>query len=294
MGYIEDLERYKKAGANILMAPTSTTVPQTIFTPVIEEIKLSPDTKNDKDCYQDKGKLQLSSYALAKLAACAGVMWDTEHTRRTDRCNNSDYVSYQAVGSVRRFDGSLDRQIGEYDIDMVVIAEEVDMTQRAKKDKTPQEIEYAIRKEVLYIRKHKLKKCETGAKSIVIRKLLAVKNGYTTQELMKPFVICRYVLVPDYNNPYIMRKLQDVALNAITGIYGGNAANQARITHTPEDSNQFDDGNVIDIPLDDDSYLPPGEPIHSYTDQTSPKRRTPNRPHRPMHPATETATGRKA
>lgn len=254
--YVIELERYKKDGANLICAPPVVIRTATVFTPVADVITLSME-KGGGDVYQQfsGGKYILTSRALAKLAWSAGVSWDPDFTMRTDNGNNRDYVSFNARGQMRRFDGSIATEQEVYDLDMMVVEEDT-REQCLLKNMSPAETEKKVRKEMIAARKHKLKKCETSAKSRVIRKLLGVKGEYTVDEMRKPFVVYRYIVVPNYDDPFIQRKLREAAVLSITGVYGG----QNKIEHNPTpptSDDGFADGTVIDMEAFEDKYLPP-------------------------------------
>jgi hypothetical protein len=63
--------------------------------------------------------------------------------------------------------------------------------------------------------------CESGARNRVTREILCLNNFYTVDELKKEFVMARIVPKLDLNDPYTKRRLVDLQLAAMTGIYGG-------------------------------------------------------------------------
>jgi len=277
-----EIEKYKGQGANVLMPSTMIGGLSEFHQPVIEAVQLSPNP-SEGDVYEDKqnNKFRLTKQALVKLSNCAGVSWHPYETKRVDNRVDRDYVAYQAVGGIRKADGSSIAFKAEYDMDFEVIEEELRTQYTAKASKGTEEqkkkyIEDSVRREMLFKRKHKVKLCEAGAMNRVIRSLLGLKNGYTTAELQKPFVTVRIVIRPDYTDKDVRRQMMRAAVKSMTGIYGDSSETGGNGNGTHDCTNYDDfDGKVIDIPIDDDGYAPPGLPegpapqAHSTTSETS-------------------------
>jgi len=274
-----ELEKYKGQKANILMPSTMIGGLSEFHQPVIEAVQLSPNPA-DGDVYEDKqnNKFRLTKQALVKLSNCAGVSWHPYETRRVDNRMDRNYVAYQAVGGIRKADGSSIAFKAEYDMDFEVIEEELTAQYTAKATKGSDEakkkyIEESVRREMLFKRKHKVKLCEAGAMNRVIRSLLALKNGYTAEELKRPFVTVRIVIRPDYNDKDVRRQMMSAAVKSMTGIYGDSTVTGGNGNGTHECVNYEDfDGKVIDIPADDEGYVPPGlldEPPAQNTEPTT-------------------------
>lgn len=244
------LDKAKKEGANLLLPSTTLETLSEFHQPVIDSVVLSSEA-DDGDIYlQEKGtgkkpsKYAIAKQGLLKLSNCAGVIWHPTETRRTDNRADRNYVSYQAVGGVRKTDGTPIFFKAEYDVDFEVVEDEIREQYRLKAQKyesakgdedykwwhkkSKQEkadyLENCVRRDLLQKRKHKLKLAETGAMNRVIRALLNLKNTYTKAELQKPFVIARIVLKPDYNDPEVKRLLVEASVKAMTQIYGPESA----------------------------------------------------------------------
>ena len=252
-----EIEKYKGQGANVLMPSTMIGGLSEFHQPVIEAVQLSPNPA-DGDVYEDKqnNKFRLTKQALVKLSNCAGVSWHPYETKRVDNRMDRDYVAYQAVGGIRKADGSSIAFKAEYDMDFEVIEEELraQYTARAQKgndDAKRKYIEEGVRKELLFKRKHKVKLCEAGAMNRVIRSLLGLKGGYSAAELQKPFVTVRIVIRPDYTDKDVRRQMMSAAVKSMTGIYGDSGNGSS-------DCAKYDDfeGETIDIPHDEDGYVP--------------------------------------
>jgi len=257
-----EIEKYKSKGANVLLPSTMIGGLSEFHHPVIEAVQLS-SKPDDGDVYQDSitKKYRLTKQALVKLSNCAGVSWHPYETKRVDNRMDRDYVAYQAVGGIRKADGSSIAFKAEYDMDFEVIEEELTAQYTAKAQKGSEEekrvyIEKSVRKELLFKRKHKVKLCEAGAMNRVIRSLLGLKNGYTTEELQKPFVTVRIVIRPDYGDKDVRRQMMKAAVKSMTGIYGDSGNSGSNIP----DSDDFDN-KVIDVP-DDDGCSPADDTPH--------------------------------
>jgi hypothetical protein len=251
-----EIERYKHQGANVLMPSTMIGGLSEFHTPVIETVQLSSNPQ-DGDVYEDKqsNKFRLTKQGLVKLANCAGISWHPYETKRVDNRSDRNYVAYQAVGGIRKADGSSIAFKAEYDMDFDVIQEELVNQYTAKAQKGSDEykkkyIEDSVKREILFKRKHKVKLCESGAMNRVIRSLLGLKNGYTSAELSKPFVTVRIVIRPDYTDKDVRRQMMSAAVKSMTGIYGDEMGSMDKTPY----SNGHD---VIDIPSDDDGYQYP-------------------------------------
>ncbi len=251
-----EIEKYQHQGANILMPSTMIGGLSEFHTPVIEIVQLSANP-SDGDVYKDtqSGKFRLTKQALVKLANCAGISWHPYETKRVDNRSDRNYVAYQAVGGIRKADGSSIAFKAEYDMDFEVIQEELTNQYTAKAQQGSDEhkkkyIEDSVKREILFKRKHKVKLCESGAMNRVIRSLLGLKNGYTAAELSKPFVTVRIVIRPDYTDKDVRRQMMSAAVKSMTGIYGDEMGSMEK----PQYGNGHD---VIDIPSDDDGYQYP-------------------------------------
>jgi len=260
-----EIEKYKGQGANILMPSTMIGGLSEFHQPVIEAVQLSANP-SDGDVYQDtiSKKFRLTKQALMKLGNCAGISWHPYETKRVDNRTDRDYVAYQAVGGIRKADGSSIAFKAEYDMDFEVILEELTAQYTAKAQKGTEDakrkyIEDSVKREMLFKRKHKVKLCEAGAMNRVIRSLLGLKNGYSEAELKQPFVTVRIVIRPDYGDKEVRRQMMTAAVKSMTGIYG-NDASMASNGSTECIPNGDDFNNqVIDIPHDDEGYIPPGD-----------------------------------
>lgn len=233
-----EIERAEKAGMNMLLPGMGININglAEFYNPVIDYVKLSSDAKDNDVYYHPESNLLVPAKpGLLKLARGAGIQWNPKETGRTDSRADRNYVSYRALGGVRTADGGVAWFPGEYDIDLEVIEEKL-RSQYEKKGKDAKKtgnelqnyITYCVKRDILKKREHKLKTCETGAISRVIRALLIGLNpGYTKKELEQPFVVVRIVFKPDYSDPQVRRTMLSNGIASMTDIYGASEQDES-------------------------------------------------------------------
>lgn len=234
----EELAKAAEAGENLLMPSDSLNNVPAMHKVSVERIKLSPKTE-DKDVYpqgsggtdddgESKQRYALTKDGLLKLSSCAGVQWDYDHSGRIDNMSDPNYIAWRMVGAIQKLDGSWLPLQGSYDLDMMVIHEDLlELYKRKCKNWKNLNAEgkeaYAdgeAKKELLKIKRHKVARVETGAMLRAIRGLLNVKGTYSIAEIQKPFVIARLVFQPDYADPIIKAQAVALAFKAMQGVYG--------------------------------------------------------------------------
>jgi len=232
----KEIEKAKKAGANLLLPSTNIEALSDFHAPVVDSVYLSAN-KDDGDVYSAGGKkFRITAQGLRKLSVCAGVIWHPYECKRVDDRSDRHYVSFQAIGGIRKADGQPVWWKGEYDLDFEVIEEElrdqyintvgkwansnIDWQKKANEDYKQNYIEKCVRRDLLFKRKHKVKLAETGAMNRVIRAILGLKGDYDEKELAKPFVMVRIILRPDFTDKDVRAKLVDASIRAMVGIYG--------------------------------------------------------------------------
>ena len=227
---IEDMQDFlddeKKKGATIIQ-PSDLT-PVSYYRPVVECVVLDAD-----DVYSAQKKFRVKFTGLTKLGNAAGVEWIPEETCRTDNRSDKMYVSFRAVGGIRKNDGRLYPMKAEYDLDLEIIEEETrdsylnKRTDNYNKGKSDEEfakyVEYCTKRDVIQKRKRKLTLAESGAKARVLRSILGIKSQYDSanQVVGMPFFVVRFVL--DHHNPDIKQLFLKVAERSMCGLYGGDA-----------------------------------------------------------------------
>jgi hypothetical protein len=225
---ISDAE--KKKSHNIIYLCEPHNLPE-LHRLIVEEKQLSADpTDGDiyfhslskKWCIHHQGKL--------KLALAAGVEWDTVETKPA--IMQRDYIHYQAVGSIRREYGRVIKFRGDFELDLESLKEDLidDYETKAKtkikkgelnETEKPSWIKYCVTRDFKQKRQHRLKLAATGAKSVVIDKLLNLKAGYPNKdELTKPFLIVRCQVAPDLSDSNVREKLSLMVLQSVAGVFG--------------------------------------------------------------------------
>ncbi len=236
-----DQERHNGA---IIFLP-SAIVPESFYRPVIEKVWLTED-----DTYESQKKFRIRYEGLLKLANAAGIEWSPVDSGRTDNGSDKLYVSFRAVGLIRKADGKLYPTAASYDLDLELIKEELEDQYQQKADKfkkTGQDrddyIQFAVKRDWIQKRKHKATLAESGAKARVIRSVLGLQSQYSNQKDItgRPFVMVRFVL--DHQNPDIKQAMLSAARENMSAIYGGGSLPQA----LPRFESAVCD-DVIDIP----------------------------------------------
>jgi len=214
---------------------------------------------SEEDIYNAQDKFRIRYEGLLKLANAAGIEWSPVDSGRTDNGSDKLYVSFRAVGLIRKADGKLYPTAASYDIDLELIKEELEEQYRQKADrfkKTGQDredyIEFAVKRGWIQKRKHKATLAESGARARVIRGVLGLQSQYSNKNdiIGRPFVMVRFVL--DHQNPDIKQAMLSAAKENMSANYGGGSLPQA----LP----RFESaavGKVIDVP-----HTHPDEPAN--------------------------------
>ena len=209
---------------------------------IIEIVRVDPDPKNEEVYEIAKGKFALSQRPLMKISNAVGIVWDPKNTKLI---LDTDVKSRaKATGFMKKPNGEIISITEEKTIDLDVIREELKENYEAKAEKgdpdeiikwektnsgksypvcaqwkSPAEKEHwinkMVRKALLQYRKFKNERVMTGAKERVIKKLLALKNTYTLEEIRKPFGFPR--VVPDTSKLLEDPKMRQKAIKQMTG-----------------------------------------------------------------------------
>ena len=236
----EEIDKERKNGA-IIFQPSSI-VPESFYRPVVEKVWL-----DESDLYKSpQNKWRIHYGGLLKLSNAAGIEWHASESVRTDNQNDKLYISFRAVGLIRKADGKLYPTAANYDLDFELIKEELRerYTQRSKdmkgsKDKKNEYINFCVNRDWMQKRKHKFALAESGAKARVIRAILGLQSQYAdkNQILDRPFIMVRFVL--DHQNKDIKPAMLTAAIGNMSAVYGG--APPRSISHETN-------GPVIEIP----------------------------------------------
>jgi hypothetical protein len=174
------------------------------------------------------GKFALSSLGLAKIASAAGIKWIPELCGVVERQRHADghvYIRFRAGAGIRQPNGEWHVETGEKEIDTADEAEKLEDTYRRKLKSgrakfKEEDIPDMVRREILQLREHILGHAETKAKSRAIRRILALKQVYTTAELKRPFVVPKLVFRPDLADPLQLEQVQIEGRRATASLYG--------------------------------------------------------------------------
>lgn len=215
----EQLKSEKGKGAHLLAAATLQTIPA-MHRPVVTSVNIDPDPKNKEVYPQRGGGLSLSAIAFKKIADAMGIQWVPEECGRRDDGRDPDYVCYRMSGLVKALDGTWRKIIGDKEIRMSVIREELTDSYRDKAQKylddpkdgpdfrkyypdeaaVEQWVSEKVRQDALQMRKHMLSRAQSGALARAT-KSIGIRETYTAQELNEPFVFPKLVFTPDPTNP---------------------------------------------------------------------------------------------
>lgn len=231
---IKKLQEFKARGCHLLI-PTTQHVDSLSdqFEIIIDTVLLSGHPK-DRDVYPHEGgydfnagkwkcadhqvgnqKVRIAKHGLDKLNITAGMMWSPSMCREIRDPNIAGRIAYEAVGGVRKPDGTPYFISKIYAMDIEVEREKLESLHSGKANK-----DYCITRDLLQKKSNIATLCESGAKNRVTREILCLENHYTVDDLKKEFVMVRIVPKLDLNDPYTKRRLIDLQLQALTGIYG--------------------------------------------------------------------------
>jgi len=229
--------------------------------PAVKIVQLDPDT-DGKDVYEQNKRIAIHSEGLFKLAAAAGLEWNSKLTERLDDRKNRDIVAFQAAGRILTRNGHWLELKDEKELDMICIAEDVRDAQEAlgqKYNKPKAAVEKAIRKEVNKKYKDRAQLALTGVQCRIMRKLLGIQGTYSAEKIKKPFCVVQASPFVDLTNPAIKEAVERRMVKEISNVFGGNAPVQdsvpARIA--------YDEQPAIDVlPVDSEEIdqFPESEP----------------------------------
>lgn len=214
------------------------------------------------------GGLGISKVVLDRIAAAAGVEWDTERTGRLDDGRDPNFVHYRAVGTLTEFDGTTRRVSGEKIIDLREGAPALDAIRARHKGETAE-------KQVRELRLFALEHAESKAKNRALRGGLGIKTTYTAEELKKPFVVPRLMLTGHSTDPARRREIGDRIIDAKLGasrsLYGAPppaALPARRVVEAPS----YSTPPVGAVPVDEDD-VPPARPTPRQAPPAPPARK---------------------
>lgn len=284
---LKRIEGARKDGWNLLIPSIPIERDEdSLFIPVLETVMISTDAVNGKEIYKgsESGqgerkttKYRLHATALKKISNAGVVKWDGLQSGFVkDEKKNS--VAFRAVGGVLKADGDIYQVAGYYDIDFDVVRENLveQYQEKAKKFEAGKydwwkKMNASQRKDYLagcvdrdfrQKRQFAVQMCETGARNRVIRDLFQVKSEYTLDELKKPFLVLRYKLALNCQDPAVRQLILQEQVRAALGIYGapgGLPALQAPIQPITANFTPIDPCDDPNLSGYDPEAPPPGD-----------------------------------
>lgn len=217
---IVQLNKYPPDKYNVLVPVTSMQALSNMQRIIVNEVSLDTTVENGsgREIYYDKqtGKYAITSIGGARLAAAANISIVHTESVRTDVCEKCIEMA-KATGNVQAC-GSCPHV---YDVKMVVTVRVPEPSGGFRMISKSKEIDCSIEKasqsEKQYRKflPHRASIAETKAFMRCIRSALGLAQGYTMQELKKPFIIAHIVPnldAPEMRNALINNSLRDMGL----------------------------------------------------------------------------------
>jgi len=208
--------------AHILTDVDFIKTPPPQFMPVVSSLHFPKAKAGDGDVYKVPGgsKLAFTKTALDRFAAASGITWDHEASRRVDNQADHYFVEFRAVGHYRTVDGQIRTVAMTKRVDLRDEgADFAEIVRVAGKDRDPQ-------KQIAAARQHILPMAESKAKNRVVREVCGLRSSYTSNDICKPFVVCKLVWVPPEGDPVIDRMIAAKELGMTNMLYGQQPAAQ--------------------------------------------------------------------
>lgn len=185
------------------------------------------DTDFDRgpDFYHDKrwdgGDVAFKREALLKMWMAAGAR--ELGTYREDDGTDPYLVRWRFTAAVQDFSGNWVPAQATKEIDL----RETSAAAQAMKDKRGQLSQQ--RQDIVQL-------AESKAQNRVIRKLLGIRQKYTAEEIRKPFVLMRLVLVPDMSDPTTKLFVLANAYGATAALFGNPDFTRMILSAVPSES----------------------------------------------------------
>jgi len=203
------------------------------------------DYKKDdwKEPMTGKELVRIHKQGFDRLAQAAKVDWLPAQIVRDP--NVSGRMMASVEGMIRTSTGELYRVQDIAGMDLDIEREKLEALYRGPNQG------WLIDRDFLQKKSNQAKLCVSGAKNRVIKQLLCLRNTYTVAELAKEFIAVRIVPRLDMNDEYTRRRVVDVQIASLAGIYGllPNAApaqQQIEMSGPVPDTAIVGDDNVID------------------------------------------------
>lgn len=160
--------------------------------------------------------VRITKQGFDRLAQAAKVDWLPAQIVRDP--NHAGRMMASVEGMIRTSTGELYRVQDIAGMDLDIEMEKLEAQYHNVVDKTKKK--YLIDRDFLQKKANQPKLCISGAKNRVIKQLLCLRNTYTVAELAKEFVAVRIVPRLDMNDEYTRKRVVDVQIAAMAGIYG--------------------------------------------------------------------------
>lgn len=221
------LNEYPKEKYNVLIPVKTMQEISPLHKVIINQVTLSTNP-NDNEVYQDSRdstKNIPTKVGLTKLMTAANIQFVDSKQVLPSTCTKCMEKS-KMLGKVSPCGNCNSKGDVAFTVTIAVPEPSGNFRMvKSTKELICEEVKKTMKKESQYSEwyKHRTAQCETKALLRALRTALMIKNGFTNQELLKPFVVA-YV-VPDMNNPEIKAAVaQRYASGAMT-LFG--AAQQA-------------------------------------------------------------------
>ena len=213
----------------ILASPLTTALPPEGVAVAFSGLKV--DVAEDTYKIPGGDRRGLSGTTLFRIAAAAGISFDSQRSGRLDDGSDPRYCRWRAVAFMRAFDGSEVEVVGEKEVDMRDDSPQVEQLREqtlntakkyAKNNATRKQIENDAeqrftnmrRQILLHIQSH----AETKAQLRAVRKALGLRSSYEPDDLRrKPLVVARAVFTGESSDPTIRRENAAAIRNAFLG-----------------------------------------------------------------------------
>lgn len=235
------------------------------------------------------GKRGLAKPALDKIASAAGVSWDARQSGRLDNGSDHHYVTFQAVATLRHFDGTEIQIIGTKEMDLRDGSAQVEALwerYRAAKiafDKGTSRAKWPPKEPTAQIREmrlHILAHAESKAKLRATRSI-GIRASYTAEELRRPFMVAKLMFTGRTDDPELRRifaeKRADAMLGGMRALYGSAPAPttpapaRAYLPPPPVGSTHVDDDDDDVVEVAAIQAPPPAAALPTPVPATSPK-----------------------
>lgn len=257
-----EVESYEKQRFNVLVPREIGEIPA-FHTPHMSIVQVNPAKDAGETYPLPGGKLGLSKVILDRIAQAGSITWIPDACKSGWRTPRKYH--YLAVGVVKGLDAVRRTIIGEKEIDLDVIEEEL-RASVPRRERCPGKdpdrsrwIETTVRDEMISFKKHVAARAESGAKNRAIRSAYGLKSSYTPEEISRPFVIPRVVPSFDMSDPEVKKMVLGDALGIISELYGRGA--EAPLPPAlPAAIDEPDEPETArsDEPIKDAEFEPPG------------------------------------